>query len=72
MKILGNEETKEINLWPDWTEGKCEICGEICVNQFLEKYGCIVYRWRAKYWKENVICTCCVDDLTDEEKDKLK
>lgn len=63
---------EEINLWPNWELGACEICGETCCNQFLEKYWYMGNLWRAKYWKENVICTCCVDELTDEEKEKLK
>jgi len=60
------------NLWPDWESGECELCGRICVNQFLEKNSNLLNLWRARYWKENIICTSCVDDLTEKEKEKLK
>jgi len=62
----------EENLWPNWESSPCEKCKRICVNQFLDKYASILYLWRALYWKENVICTECVDELTEEEKKKLK
>jgi len=61
----------EKNIWPEWESGECESCKEICVNQFLDKYSSIAYLWRASYWKKSVICTCCVDDLTENEIDIL-
>ena len=60
------------NPWGDWESGACEICGDICINQFLEGFGYLGYLWRAIYWKKNVVCTRCVDDLTEEERDKLE
>ena len=60
------------NLWPDWESGECEKCGKIYVNQFLDKNSSILNLWRAGYWKENIICTYCVDDLTEKERENLK
>ncbi len=59
-------EAEKENIFGDFKEGRCESCGETCVNQFLPENESILLRWRAKEWKDRIICCNCADDELDK------
>ncbi len=46
------------NPWKKWELGRCERCGDYCVNKFLDKYSNVGFLWRSTN-HEKVICTRC-------------
>ena len=45
----------------DMVLGECERCGEIVYNSNHPKVT-ILHLWRARYWKDKIICTLCAEE----------